>query len=118
MSRPLKTVPEFIGGPFRTWIEKHYDGNPRPTMHELSQREAVKGGRSDLTTLIRDFPPDTTLIGLTQGEKVVVVEGMHRALAVALAADQGKTLSAKINIALADASGEELPVVGQTVRQK
>src|SRR5690349_9801703 len=28
---PLQSIPNFHGGPFRTWIERYYDGQPQPT---------------------------------------------------------------------------------------
>lgn len=108
---PEKTIPKFQGGPFKTWIERHYGGKPKPTMVELAAREDMQTNQDNLN-LLNNFPKETTLTGLIQDGEVVIIEGMHRCVAVALAAQQGRDLSTHITIALADASGENLPTVG------
>ena len=109
---PLKTIPTFRGGPFKTWIQRHYGGHPRPTFAELAQREDMQNNK-DNVNILDNFPQETTITGLKQDASVIIIEGMHRCVAIALAAQQGKELDTTVHITLADATGEELPVIGQ-----
>lgn len=108
---PLVTVPTFRGGPFHSWIKKHYHGVDRPTFAELVTHTSVQQ-KPDLEDLIKNFPATTMLIGLQQGTDIIIIDGMHRACALALAAARQQPITANVTIALADASNETMPTVG------
>lgn len=116
VQQPLLAVPTFRGGPFKTWIERHYGGQPSLTFAELAQREDMQQNASAQSLLVH-FPAKTQLIGLVQNREVIIIEGMHRCVAIALAAQQGTPLTSTVHIALADATGDDLPPIGQFTKQ-
>ncbi|MBI4142416.1 hypothetical protein HY480_00915 [Candidatus Uhrbacteria bacterium] len=110
---PIVWVPMFRGGPFGSWIRKYYRGAPHPSFTTLARHPDIIS--HDGVLALRDaFPNETTITGLLHDEGIVIVEGMHRCCAIALAAAQGKPLAITLHLALADARGEMLPPVGQT----
>lgn len=62
--------------------------------------------------MIEHFPNETMLIGILWKNKVVVIDGLHRCCAVAIAATNNIKMPTKISIALAEFSQEELPLLG------
>ncbi len=64
--------------------------------------------------LYENFPGATTLSGLLTDQGIVIIEGMHRSCALALAAQNHKTVTTEIKICLADTRGEVLPLTGHT----
>lgn len=108
---PPQTVPGFHGGPFRSWIKKHYQGVDQPTFAELATRASLQQ-QFRINRLINTFPAETMLIGLRQGNEITVIDGMHRACALALAAARHQSITTTLTIAVADATGEQLPIIG------
>ncbi len=110
---PLGSVPKFHGGPFRGWKEKYYAGDELPTFNQLIQNPEIEQ-HDYVRQLMNDFPKETTITGLLADNGIVIIEGMHRCLAIALAASLGRTVKSDISVALADAAGETLSIVGGT----
>ncbi len=110
---PLATVPAFRGGPFGSWIRKYYHGDAHPTFATLARHPDI-ASHTGVLALRDHFPSETTISGLLHDDGIVIVEGMHRCCAIALAAAQGTPLMTTLRLALADARGETLPPVGQT----
>lgn len=108
---PLQTVPTFRGGPFRSWMKKHYLGADRPTFAELATRPSLQE-QFRINRLIKAFPTETMLMGLRQTNEITIIDGMHRATAIALAAARGQAIVTNLTVALADANGEQLPIIG------
>jgi hypothetical protein len=77
---PAKSVPEFLCWPFKAW-KKYYtdDASFGSFASKLSENEKVLG-------IKEDFPDGTTLIGIREDEKIVIVEGCHRCSAISLGA--------------------------------
>ncbi len=113
---PADVIPKWHGGPFKTWMERHYGGVFTPTFDQLAQRQDMRQ-HAGLQQLKDDFPPETTVTALYMDGRTVVIEGMHRCIAIALAAREGKQLVTDFMVALADASGEELVPVGQFTKK-
>ena len=106
-----KAVPHFYGGPFRAWMQKYYGGSPIAPFSEIIEHEEVQ--KSQLVReMIENFPKKTTLIGLLADDKVVILEGLHRCSALAVAAQKGMKIKTEAYILLAEFS-QEIPIMGQ-----
>jgi hypothetical protein len=107
---PVSVVPHFLGGPFRSWMKKYYEGaHMRPfegiiKYPELQNSEMVQ-------EMIANFPKKTYLVGLRTPQGIVILEGMHRSSALALAALKNIKIDSRIFLALAEYSGE-IPEMG------
>ena len=66
-----------------------------------------------MSAVLRDFPTKTMFTGVVHDGKIILVEGMHRALALArMAAEQRLLLQVELAFALCEYS-EEVPVIGK-----
>jgi len=110
INNPLSAVPNFYGGPFKTWREKYYEGRNFVTFSEITQQPEIKN-HPTINEMQDNFPEKAEFIGLIIDDGVVIVEGMHRCCAITLAAKNGKTLDADIFIVLAQSSTKELTEV-------
>jgi hypothetical protein len=110
VEKPLDEVPHFQGGPFRAW-EKYYGGKTTAPFSEIIKSKELREGEI-VKEMMSNFPKETQLVGLKTGERVVIIEGMHRCCALSLLASQNENLQAKVSIALAEFKGE-LPSMGQ-----
>lgn len=108
---PLKHVPDFVGGPFRPWIAKYYEGAKSKTFRELVKHPAVRENEI-VREMVEHFPEETYILGLQTDRGIVVLEGMHRCCALALAAEAGQTIDSRLFLALAPYSGE-IPEMGR-----
>lgn len=112
LNQATKIVPDFYGGPFKSWVKHFYQGKDALTFSELInlldlfQHPGIK-------RLASNFPKSTVLIGLIVNSKIIIIEGMHRCCAISLKAKKGEELKGDIKIALGKSLLEELPVVGQ-----
>src|SRR3989344_8050718 len=98
---PLKTVPEFYSGPFRAWIKKYYGGREMLKFGELANNIEIQQD-SNINEIIRKFPQESMLIGLLHNNAIVVIEGLHRGCALAVANKTGVSIDSKIFIACAE----------------
>jgi hypothetical protein len=111
IEEPTLHVPDFTGGPFRAWIAKYYDGAKSRTFREIVTSPALRSNPI-VREMAANFPRKTYIVGLQTGANVVVIEGMHRCCALALAAERGACIDARVFIALAPYSGD-LPEMGR-----
>lgn len=114
---PTDVVPQFIGGRFRTWVEKYYGKRYSPTFSELIQHPELSH-HANIDSMMRDFPRETTITALFhRGENAVaapmVIEGMHRCCAIAKAAALSHPINAELFVAMAESPDKTLPVLGQ-----
>jgi hypothetical protein len=112
VKNPLQAIPLFHGGPFRSWIEKFYQGVEYPTFADLAKMPEIQTHQGVLN-MLADFPAQTTVSAVIINNEAYVVEGMHRCAALALAAKQGKKLDTQVKVALAQYNQEKLPIVGK-----
>jgi hypothetical protein len=114
---PLTTVPKFRGGPFKSWVERFYEGRNAPTFAELAKHPEVRSHKGILD-IIKHFPPKTTISGVLTDDGITIVEGMHRASAVAIAATQHDWQNNHLTIALGSRLPGELPIVGKMRKEE
>lgn len=105
---PLQTVPQFRGGPYRSWKEQYYGGTATPRFSELAGSEALRA-LHEREGRITNFPARTTLTGIATEENIYIVEGMHRCASLAIAAAQGTPVTTKVLIALARDAETTIP---------
>lgn len=103
VTNPEIAIPKWFGGPFRGW-QKHYHSQA-VTFKTLATRRAIQK-HGYVLRLVKYFPRTTQLLGVIWRGKIVVIEGMHRACAVALAARQGRKIKTSVTIALTPLVGE------------
>jgi hypothetical protein len=111
VDNPIQTVPNFFGGPFRAWKARYYGGNNTVTFADLAKNEELQNSQI-IREMISNFPDKTYLIGLEANKEIVIIEGMHRCCALAIAEQDKKPIQTKVFIALAEFNGE-LPEMGQ-----
>ena len=103
----------WYGGPFRSWIERHYDNEKTKSFGELAARVDVRENPG-VNARFNNYPKDSVITALKlKNGKIFVIEGMHRTCALAIMAKQGKPLKDKLIFTIGDSNLEELPVVGK-----
>ncbi len=100
VTSPVIQVPHFHCGPFQNW-RKYYQGKNTIPFKRMVDLPVVKENNK-VITFLENFPFETTIIGVRVGESVVIVEGTHRCMALALANAQNKKIDTHVFIALAD----------------
>ena len=112
---PLTSIPDFWGGPHGTWVREFYGGPMILRFSDIVRLPKISkqltNPASKIFNISQDFPKQTTLIGLKQQDKIIIIEGMHRCCAITHLALQESHFSANIDIYLADYQGE-LPLMG------
>ncbi|MDO8425321.1 MAG: hypothetical protein Q7T01_02300 [bacterium] len=111
---PYALVPTFRGGPYRTWKEQFYGDDPHPTFAQIARHPGI-WTHEGVLSIAGKFPEETTIIGLICDSGIVIIEGMHRCTAIAFATAACVRIAHDLTIALADARGETLPIIGQSV---
>ena len=111
IKNPLETASDFYGGPFRSWKKKYYGNNEVLQFKELAQNLELQQD-TYVNALIKTFPKESILIGLRQDGKVIIIDGLHRCCALAIAHQKNIIIDTKLFIILADYSGE-IPTLGQ-----
>lgn len=112
ITEPFKAIPLFHGGPFRSWIEKFYQGVEYPTFSDLATMPEIQAHQG-IIKILANFPPQTTISAVVINGEAYVVEGMHRCAALALATRQKIAFNIKLYVALAQYNKKELPQVGR-----
>lgn len=103
VDRPELIVPTWYIGPFQGW-KKHYRGQA-VTFRTLAKWPTIQR-HGKVASIVRRFPSTTQLLGVIWHGKIVVIEGTHRACAVAIAARRGKKLRTSMTIALTPLTGK------------
>lgn len=110
---PMEFIPQIAGGSFSSWVKKFYQGEDNPMFTKIVQHPDIQNHQGVLE-FMDNFPAETIISGVVLKDKIVVVEGMHRCAAIALAAKRGKSIKTKMQICLAEHFLEKLPVSGQS----
>lgn len=108
---PLMSVPNFRIGTFRGWNQTYAEGKQSPTFADVADNPKLAENEK-VQAIMADFPKETEIIGIVVGGEIVVVEGMHRCSAIALAAKEGRAIDTEMTIALAEYPGKEVPKFG------
>ena len=115
---PAAVVSGWYGGPFRTWIEKWYNGGKAKTFSELADLPTI-ASHAGIRSRIENYPVDSAISALELPDgRVFVIEGMHRACALALAKKEGKPTPEKLLFAIGRSDLSELPPVGKNTLNK
>ncbi len=107
----ISDVSNFYGVPSRGWIEKCYNGEVTKKLSEISDHPVIKNN-DKIDAIKNNFPYQTMLTGVVNENKIILVEGMHRALALARIAGDGLKIEGDMIIALAEHKGE-IPKLGK-----
>jgi len=113
ITNPTAIVLNWFGGPFRTWIEKCYAGQKTKSFAELASMPEI-ADNSKIITMVENYPKDSIITALELNDgRIFVIEGMHRACALAIMALSNKTFTDKLIFAIGKSNLSELPPVGQ-----
>jgi len=117
INNPLEFIPQICGGSFSSWLERYYNGENNPTFAQIAQHPDVQSHQG-IIKFMEDFPAETIISGVILGNKIVVVEGMHRCVAIALAVLKGQKIETKMQICLANHYLDKLPVAGKNTKER
>lgn len=107
----VNDILNFYGVPSRGWIEKCYNGEITKRLSEIEEHPIVRNNNK-IDVIKNNFPYQTMLTGVINKNKIVLVEGMHRAMALTGMAKSGLKNNGDVVIALAEYEGE-LPRLGK-----
>jgi len=108
----IKDILNFYGGPFKAWKKYFYKNKNSLTFKQLALLSKIKNNKR-FKKLINNFPGQTTLIAIQRKNKIIIIDGMHRATALALMINKKQKIKTKINIAFAEYHKKTLPLLGQ-----
>jgi hypothetical protein len=109
---PMKEIPEMLMGPFQGWQNRMPTQNTATfnDLIDLPSQMKYWSSVEKIISLIENFPQGTQLIGLIREDidKIICLEGHHRATALTIADRMGQTISLKNPplIALAKITGD------------
>lgn len=104
---PMKTVPAFHSGRYKGWLP-FYGGQKFPTFYEIMRHPDIDKHKG-IPEFMNNFAKKTTIIAWLAKQGVVIIEGMHRCAAIALAAKQGKKIETEMHVALAECMEKDIP---------
>jgi hypothetical protein len=113
-TKPMEEIPRMLIGPYGGWQSRVTNKN-KTTFEELlniPEQLEIFSKHEGVLNILDGLPFTTELIGLIRDDmnKVVCLDGHHRATAIALAALQGKQIDfskVKVTIALTHLPAEE-----------
>ncbi len=114
ISEPLKSVPEWRGGMFHAWNKWFYNSfkEQPPRLKDLLTHPGVHN-HWYIREIANNFTSPTTLTALKMPDgDIVVVEGMHRACAIAMLAHDNKPIKAEVFVTIADWPDVKPPRLG------
>lgn len=110
-SDPMLEIPEMLVGPFSSWQSRviHKNKTAFKELLEIPGQYEEWNNHSGILAIMSGMPFTTELIGLIRKDidKIVCLEGHHRATAISLARKQGKDIDfsqTPITIALTEIS--------------
>lgn len=121
---PFNEIPAMLVGPYSGWQSKLPQKNVSSFQELLEIPEQYQQlNKNDLVTSLIDCLPFTTeFIGILREDlnKIVCLEGHHRATAIALAQKQGKNIDfskVKITIALANLPKNQIHLLDEMLKR-
>ena len=117
IAKPAKVVADFFGGPFRTWVEKYYDNEKTKKINELVKVPEIREHQG-IQAMKDNFPQKNIIICLRHKGEFYVIEGMHRACALALMHEEKNYSIKKMFFAIGESKIESLPIVGRNMLDK
>lgn len=114
-SNPLREIPEILLGPFSSWQDKVVDKNKTSfkQLLQIPQQYQELKQHPGIQAIYDGLPFSTDFIGLIREDinKVVCIEGHHRATAIALAQYENREIDFTkhcLTIALATVSADQV----------
>jgi len=99
IKNPKTDIPKFFVGPFRGWA-KYYTYRDHSTFADIAKLRLETENEIPAKYFVNNFPASVRLIGLQFEDKIMIMEGTHRCLAVSILISQGKSVNFNIEIAL------------------
>jgi len=113
IENPSEVVGGWFGGPFRSWIERNYEGGKTKSFAEIATQTQI-GENPTIRRMIANYPSDTMISALMLSDgRIFVIEGMHRAAALARMAAEGNPYPGKLIFAIGKSTLAELSAVGK-----
>ena len=109
MNKPLTDSPFLYGTPTKGWIEKAYQGETTKQLGTLTHLPIIAENEK-VRDIQQAFPRETQLTGIIHNKNVILVEGMHRAAALATW-NPNIPFAGNVTIALAEWA-EPIPTLG------
>ncbi len=113
---PTRVFPDIFSVPTDAWIRKAYGGETTKQFRDIVDMPVFKEN-AKIDAIRKDFPDDTMLIGLWFRGDIVLLEGMHRAAALATR-DPNIPFTGEVTIALAKWTEPELLRIGGDYKDK
>ena len=113
---PVNVLPLFYGVPSKTWIRMAYEGETTKQLKEILEAPVVCENPK-IFGIGKNFPRKTMLTGVLHEDRIVLVEGMHRACVLA-GWGKNKPFEGEVLIALALWNEKDLPVIGGNQKNK
>lgn len=121
---PLEEIPEMLIGPYSGWQSRVLNKN-KTTFKELLEIPAQLeewSRHSGLLSIVNGLPFTTEFIGLIRKDldKIVCLEGHHRATAMVLAKKQGLKIDfsqTSVTIALTELAGENCQLLDEVLKR-
>ena len=117
IAKPAEVIVDFYGGPFRTWIEKYYDDAKTKKINELAKIPEIREHKG-IRAMKENFPKNNIIICLRHKGEFYVIEGMHRACALALMNEEKDYTIKKMFFAIGEPKIKDLPIVGHNMLKK
>lgn len=102
---PIQDINLIYGVPSRGWQEKCYGGEKTKMIKDILAHTIIIENEK-IKSIMRNFPYQTMLTGIVNKERIILIEGMHRASALA----QREGAYGDVIIALAQYEGEILSI--------
>jgi hypothetical protein len=115
VKNPVQDFPLFYGVPSRGWIKKAYGGETTKQLKEIANLPIVKDNPK-ISDIQKNFPLQTLFTGILKDDKIILIEGMHRACALA-GWNNPLPPQSKIQIALALWDKEKIPILGKITKK-
>lgn len=116
IENPIEITSEFCGVPSRGWIKKAYSGENTKKLKDIANLPIVS--ESDkIKEIMNNFPKSTLLTAILHKGEIILVEGMHRANALANW-NLSERPQSKVLLALAEWNREDVPIFGKGENKK
>jgi len=115
ISNPTEILPEFYGVPSKTWVEKAYGGETTKKLKDIAHLSIIAENEK-IKDIIKNFPEETLLTAILQDDKIILVEGMHRANAL-VNWNLPEPPKSKVLLAITEWN-KEIPILGSSYKNK
>lgn len=101
VTSPTTVIPRAWVGPFKGWKKYLPEGKDEGRFVDILASPIVRENPKWMA-ILDSFPSSTTLMGVRYGDEIALFEGSHRAMAITLAASEGRNIADELFIILAE----------------